>query len=387
MVGRLNFLQFSDYVSSGIWGVVVKFCMEYSIEHWAMLLYLPSKKELVSPALSDFSSLDFSKVQGKVFWDDVSRVTYVPVLYKAKKYFVLALPLPLSSFSLFRDAVEEFCHYLQLLLSFELSQEKITYPSLYPLLYFSNDEYGAINERLKAKKNVYFLNGQKGTGKELFVDRFSLFHFSRLLSFVQTEEGVQVYSFSDHKGTVVEVWYVPEVAVVDSNWQEKICLAFEEGLSNRFIFIASVYAIKPLWSEGFISKEIYSLCELNRVLFPSLARRKIRHLVDFLFSFSGQCFNEEDIDAIGEVLMGQIKDRDFKENIDSLKEKAADRLSFRLGSGQIVGKELNDVVEALERESIKMAYDIVGQSQQKVADYLGISRGSLQYKIKKYQLD
>lgn len=387
MVGKLEFLQFSEYKTRGIWGIIVKFCMEYSIENWALLYSLPSTKNVISPTLIDSSQFDFSTVDEEIFWDNESRIVYLPIFYKAKKYFVLALPLPLSSFSFFENAVKEFYYYLQMLLAFELSQF-VSYPSYFPLLYFSEEQYNSINENLRNKKNVYFLNGQRGTGKKLFVNRFVLFHFCHSL-FVEEdpENGVHIYNFTDCRGLVVELWHVPELAVVSQTWQEKIFTTFRNDVAKRFLFISSVYATAVLWKKGFISREIHSLCETNRILLPSLARRKVADLVEYIFSFSKRdCLNASEANNIAELFSRQIEKGDFKENIITLREQLKQRMEFRMGRDEIHGQELKTIVEIVEKEAIRMAYDIVGQSQQKIADYLGISRGSLQYKIKKYEL-
>jgi DNA-binding NtrC family response regulator len=48
------------------------------------------------------------------------------------------------------------------------------------------------------------------------------------------------------------------------------------------------------------------------------------------------------------------------------------------------GNNLRGVIKKIEMLAIEYAIKIVGKSQNKIAKFLGISRGSLQHKLKKY---
>ena len=79
---------------------------------------------------------------------------------------------------------------------------------------------------------------------------------------------------------------------------------------------------------------------------------------------------------------------DYLQNLTDLVDVSTDAKYsvYNLDEVLTEGGGLRGLISGLEKRAIRLAFERVGGSQNKIADYLGISRGSLQHKIKKHKL-
>ncbi|GEM_PF-3226085 len=194
-----------------------------------------------------------------------------------------------------------------------------------PLYFPEEGEFAEFNRELSSGRNAFFLNGLPESGRGRFLDRLLLF---RGLS-------------------ISDIVNVPEIAELEFSRQEELVAAVESGV---LVCISSVYPLAPMLQGGLVLPALAPVLEESRILFssrsPLLARER-----EFWAGFS-----------------------------------RSGRLEF--SSAQLVSTRdgLRDAVEKLEIEAIHEAYRRAGRSQNKVAALLGISRGSLQHKLRKYQI-
>ncbi len=194
-----------------------------------------------------------------------------------------------------------------------------------PLYLPGEGEFAEYNRELSSFRNAFFLNGLPESGRSRFLDRLLIF---------------RELSMSD-------IVHVPEIAELEFSRQEELVAAVESGV---LVCISSVYPLAPMLQGGLVFHALAPILEESRILFssrsPLLARER-----EFWAGFS-----------------------------------RSGRLEF--SSAQLVSTRdgLRDAVEKLEIEAIHEAYRRAGRSQNKVAALLGISRGSLQHKLRKYQI-
>lgn len=363
------------------------FCKEKTISSWGVLYSLPHQNEMLEPLLPMHSPEkklpDFVTVSENVIWEENKDWTYIPVWYQENHYFTLVLFT--NSLSLSKETFEDFRFYLQTLLAFEISRRPL-YPSFYPLLYSSLGEFHLLNHRIREKNHFYFLNGQEGTGKKTFVQSFLLYHFYYYFRITSEGENFRVVHFRDEQENALEIWWVTELAYLEMSWQEKI---FSSSSPLRFIFVSSVYSADALLQGELIHKHMHTLCIRNQVLFPSLSRRlpELRNLLTFAcrYRFESKTFSYE----LSENLREQVEKGNIVQNLRGLFQYFENLLNPTEGQQSffdVRGRKLEDLIIEMEKAAIKAAYKAVGKSQQKIAEYLGISRGSLQYKIRQYNI-
>jgi transcriptional regulator with PAS, ATPase and Fis domain len=74
-------------------------------------------------------------------------------------------------------------------------------------------------------------------------------------------------------------------------------------------------------------------------------------------------------------------------NLEFLKARTVGGAQLSVGSILEEGRGLRGVIAEFEKEAIRQAHARVGRSQHKIANLLKVSRGSLQHKLRKYQLE
>lgn len=150
------------------------------------------------------------------------------------------------------------------------------------------------------------------------------------------------------EGKSVPVIYVPELALLEEEDQLSIVKKIGLGMS---CIAQTAYQLEPLASEGLLLPSLYKRLHENQLTFSvSLFSPSVRNLDE-----------------------GLSKPKDSSSILD-------------IGAALEGGLKIRDIVREMEVRAIKAAYSIGGGSQMKVASMLGISRGSLQHKFKKYEL-
>ncbi len=74
-------------------------------------------------------------------------------------------------------------------------------------------------------------------------------------------------------------------------------------------------------------------------------------------------------------------------NLDFQKSRVLGKSSLSVESILEEGRGLRGVIAEFEKQAILKAQARVGRSQHKIANLLKVSRGSLQHKLRKYQLE
>ena len=145
----------------------------------------------------------------------------------------------------------------------------------------------------------------------------------------------------------------------------------EEG--GKF-FLASQYSLEALYEYKLIREDLYTLLKENQLLFPSLkSRDKEEKKALYLF------LKEHFIEKLPPIPLWDKLKENFLSLVEfSRKEGGEFYWNFSFSSS------LREAIAFLEQVGISYAYEVVGESQEKVANFLGISRGSLQHKLKKY---
>lgn len=150
------------------------------------------------------------------------------------------------------------------------------------------------------------------------------------------------------EGESAPVVFVPELALLEEDDQLYLAKKIELGMS---CVAQTAYQLEPLSSEGLLLPSLYERLHENQLTFSVS-----------LFSPSARKLDD-----------GSSKPKDSSRVLD-------------IGAALEGGLKIRDIVREMEVRAIKAAYSIGGGSQMKVASMLGISRGSLQHKFKKYEL-
>lgn len=264
----------------------------------------------------------------------------------------------------------------------EENQKISQYPSFLPFFLPHNDvEISKINEAIQKQRKVFFLNGVLGTGKHSFVQNYILYRFFELIDYDQIKNSEMDKICALHLlNNNVEIIIVNELAYLTENDQ----LVVREKINseeNNLIFICSAYDPVILSNNGVIIPELVDICLKERVIFPSLQRRQ-----HYLRSLLIQYYRWKGFDLLDflteEWLVKQSLNKGFNDLIASFKEYLLPQASFLQTYHE--KKSIRKVISDIEVLAIEYAIRFIGYSQNKIAKLLGISRGSLQHKLKKY---
>lgn len=219
-----------------------------------------------------------------------------------------------------------------------------TYPSFLPFFHPIESFTDDLNKALLRSKGVFFLNGQRGTGKRLFCDLHSLLHYN---------------------ARPADSAVIPELALLEGSQQNEVLSSIQSSPYSP-LYICSSYDPMVLAQKKIISRELAHALEPSRVLFRSLERNSLAYdsIRDFYAAFKVQ-----EMPPQGAV------------NVDAL--LSAGFLERRV---LLPREQLRDFVAKMETRAIEEAMLEVGLSQHRIARRLGISRGSLQHKLKKYNI-
>jgi hypothetical protein len=145
-----------------------------------------------------------------------------------------------------------------------------------------------------------------------------------------------------------ELIFVPEIALLEEDQQRYM---LDKLANNKMCIAQTSYQLDPLMEQGLLVAELHAKLKENQLIFSlGLFLPTPRELV------AGSHDSEDSISV------------------------------FDIGAALEGGLKVRDIVREMEMRAIKTAYSIGGGSQMKVAAMLGISRGSLQHKFKKYNL-
>lgn len=227
----------------------------------------------------------------------------------------------------------------------------------------TQDEWAAeLNQLLAAPGRILILNGQPGVGKRTLLQGLSLLHVGRLPE-------LEPESINHWIGPSVEIWIVPELAMLETDAQLQIMQSVEQG---AWLWAATAYDVAMLRARKIIHPAFADLVSRHLILLAPVARRSENEIQYFT--------------AFWQALYGQPRVR-LQANLEFLKARTVGGAQLSVGSILEEGRGLRGVIAEFEKEAIRQAHARVGRSQHKIANLLKVSRGSLQHKLRKYQLE
>ena len=380
------------YKKSGLWGCFKRLAHENHIIHWGIFINFMSNKYFIDPSgrpqKSEYTYIH--QISIRKYSEDANEIL-IPIKMKKNVIFICRF---LSKVKFSEEEINQIKFQIELLILYEASNIDI-YPTFLTFLYPPSDALAKVNESIYHRRNLdlIFLNGQKGSGKASFAQCFALLHFHCFLDFNSMDEKINLTPI-DHT-RIKNILYIPELALLDHSQQSNLA-NISQNQENLFTIASSIYDLNLLFENNIISKKITDICLKERIIIPSLKKRSldISTIIDFLGKIKSNIPN---------LNISQIKDLNYIDNLDGLKKLLflGKNSEEKIYHGSISntyanepnpssledGLKLRDMITKLEISAIKYAHEKVGDSQNKMADFLGISRGSLQHKLKKYDID
>jgi len=256
------------------------------------------------------------------------------------------------------------------------------YPSFLPyFIPYEDSEVVKSNTALNIKKKFFFLNGLMGTGKHTFIKNHLMYCYQDNIDYLfikklEVSSIHKVYS----KTRKMLILIVNELAYLSEEDQIKLMAEINDN-SSKVIFICSAYDPAVLTSRGVLLTGLANLCIQEKLIFPSLHRRfqNLQKILITYYLWKGiilpPFFNEKWI-AKQNLSSGFQNFFELMYNFFVPLPSISD--SFKENQG------IREIIKETEVLAIDYAIRIIGNSQNKIAKFLGISRGSLQHKLKKY---
>ena len=251
--------------------------------------------------------------------------------------------------------------YWRALLHYE-SQRVSGRHSFFPAFFPVSDLSKTLNGLLLGSPHVLLANGQPGVGKRSLLESMLLLHAGIRLP---SERLAVVDLMVDDRRAVV----VPEVALLEPEEQLALVHSARKG---DLLWVATVYDLAMLKSRKIVSPALTDLLEPAKVLLPAVANRDAAELKSFA--------------AFWAALYG-VEAGATPANLAFLKQKTVGQVGLSVEAILEEGRGLRGVIAEFEKEAMLKAQARVGRSQHKIARMLKVSRGSLQHKLRKYQLE
>ncbi len=338
---------FATYREAGIFAVLRSLMRSAGGEHWQLYFKLDSDRYSVI----EFSEATFTLKNGHDA--AYSAIEHGQPLFARDQEAALIVAKALS-----KEDLELIAYAVSLLMTVEATGSA-EYPSLLPFFLPFGGELSGHNRLILKPRRVYFLAGAPGSGKKTFIRNHFLFNKQRLLGSPELDSAEGLIEIGE---SVI----VPELAKLGDDDLVRLQSSLVSPRISSLFFL-SIYDLTALYDRKIISSEIFQACNENRLIMPSFRNRKD---------------SEADILTPMFLLKG-LAPQLTKKRINYKDALAEGSKSTGVNPG---GKKLRDAVQELEIQAITLAHRAVGNSQNKIAKYLGISRGSLQHKIKKYNL-
>ncbi|MCB1201490.1 MAG: hypothetical protein KDK41_12655 [Leptospiraceae bacterium] len=332
----------------GIWGFWHSLVREYQVSDFAIYYTVGGQVYCITEKGIEASSFKFEELHAlKEIKAELATTGFrylMPVRWHENR-----APIVWQFFcanEILSEVVYNWQNWLRYLIAAEALDER-KYPTFLPFFHPSRPQDFDMNEALGEPSGLFFLNGQKGTGRFLFVRNHVLLHRKLLI---------------DEQQAIRHARFVPEVALLEPAEQLEL-LALSEK-SSEAVYLASLYDPAMLVGRGILLPELAKVIERSRLIFKAVEP------------------------GSNDALKISAFYREFKPE----KEYAAEASNIDLLIGgavsfeQLPGEHLREIVQNIEIRAIQKAIGEVGLSQHKIARRLGISRGSLQHKIKKYNL-
>lgn len=330
----------SKYRQLGIWGLWREF-FSASAREWFLLLQYSDKSFVVNGQLGQVVAHKAADAAEVFSWDSKSG-------FSLGLYAEAELPQSVT------DQWGLLLHY-----------EAVNYggrPSFCPFMTSLTTSAAEINQLIANPGQVLTMNGQPGVGKRTVLQGLSLLHAGRLAE-------LEPQSLNHWVTPSGDIWIAPELAMLETDVQQRILKGVASGA--RF-WAATAYDIAMLRARKILSPAFAEMVAERRFHLSPVARRGEAELQDFIDFW--QAF-------YGEARVRQPA------NLEFLKQRTLTGAQLSVGSILEEGSGLRGVIAEFEKEAIRQAHARVGRSQHKIARLLKVSRGSLQHKLRKYQLE
>ena len=219
-----------------------------------------------------------------------------------------------------------------------------------------------LNGLIHVAPDVVLWNGQPGSGKKTLLEYMLLLHAGRRL---ESGRIATVELYEQGSRAIV----IPEIAMLEIDEQKAVSKAAARGAR---CWAATVYDPAMLRARKILTPAFADLVESGRVVLPAVSRREpeeIETLSKFWLHFHGRRSS------------GNIA------NLGFLKQRVLGQAGLSVETILEEGRGLRGVIAEFEKQAILKAHARAGRSQHKIARLLKVSRGSLQHKLRKYQLE
>ncbi|MDH4263459.1 MAG: hypothetical protein OEV78_10490 [Spirochaetia bacterium] len=322
----------------------------------------------------DIADLAIKESDGNIFTKNTHTIIPIEILGNSIFYVIIKKIKIMTDLNAFKYILESFV--------IKESRDLNQYPSFLPFILSLDDpEIDRINNKIPKLGDYFFLNGHYGTGKHTFIKNHLMYCYGvnpNKFSILKYPEigGIQKFTINQ-----LEVFIIDELAFCTEVDQKEIQMVINDKKPGVVLFICSAYDPIILSSRGVIQQELAELCIKERIIFPSIQKRSgslFMTLSSYLLfkGLSVPVFFTEN------WLNKQIFHNGFTEIFTLLQDYFAPQSSLLSTLDQ--GRSIREIVKDIEVLAIDFAVKVVGKSQNKIAKYLGISRGSLQHKLKKY---
>ena len=247
----------------------------------------------------------------------------------------------------------------QLLLNYE-AKSLDDHPTFLPIFPVGGAFSAELNNLIITPPRTLLLSGQPGTGKSSTLQCLSLLH-----GLARLRPGA-VMPLQGEQGAI---YIVPEVALLEVEEQQNLLAQAESGAS---VWAATVYDTSMLKTRKILVAAFADFLDQQKILLQALAKRDasdLKQLAAFWSAFYG------------------VEQSSASANLDYYKRRILGMATLSIESILEEGRGLRGVVAEFEKEAILKAHARVGRSQHKIARLLKVSRGSLQHKLRKYELE
>ncbi|MDH5718700.1 MAG: hypothetical protein OEZ22_13830 [Spirochaetia bacterium] len=379
-----NFIEL--YFNSGIWGWMDEYARRNKALGWYIWIIDNHKIFPISPV----DGLDESKKKS-IEYDGNIWPKNINIEKKFDNYSVI-IPVDISTHIIYYWEINfkykpEITDIIQLkekilfLLYYE-SINKELYPSFIPFLLPIFGENKKLNDEIVKNKSIYFINGQNGTGKKSFIQCFMLYNYKYFLSnTIWLESELLIKKIITNLD--IELVIVSEIAFLNKHDQDKL-LKMINSSEKQLFFILSIYDPQLLLDNSILNEDLVQLLQKHKVITSSIKKRmgEVQNTLTFWLKIKNCYYNIfiERINLLNNNLSNNFNDVQknlfFVEQISNIESEMT----------ILKERKLRDLVMDLEIKAIEYAKNHVGYSQHKVSKFLGISRGSLQHKLKKYKI-
>jgi len=316
---------------------------------------------------------NFIFIEAPVFREGLDPQFTFPYLLGDIKVLLKAQIKDNARFGLFSESLKQEVSSFFSKVEQHFSQLTSHYPDFLPGYIDEDNEFSHHASFLFSKKRFSFLCGVAGSGKSTFVKSLLNFRFGTGLKVIKESLGLCLLKDNKKVALIVE-----ELAKTSDKQQRQI---MEKELEYDVVLVKTQYDFEALISAGVVTN-------------LSLKERCLENKLNFYSHFGKTGTWRFFLDIWSATRPLEFSSLLSKVSL-SPEEQTLSQLKSYLSSYSLLAKfffnhespDLRDAIEDFEVFAILFTAAQVGRTQHKIADNLGISRGSLQHKIRKYNLD